>query len=111
MKPSILGVVAALPLAAHAAPSSIKPVVEPVGIKLSSSVAEQAYCNGSHRAIALLRDGSVVAIDSSGTTTLGNVGRIGVRYTVTCNGNDHVLVTRGAELATIDRSGMTTATL
>jgi WD40 repeat protein len=110
----VLGVLATLvPLAAAAAPS-INAVLEPPGVTLPAGIlVDQSFCEPLQRALVLMHDGTVVTIDATGATkTITNVGRVGARHTIACDGKDQIVVTRGKDVSTIDRNGgITTAQL
>ena len=105
-----VGVVVALHTVALAAPKpQITSVVEAPGIALGQHVIATAFCDTSARAVLLLLNGDVVAVDAAGKmTSVGNVGGTIPRGAMACDRKDRIVVARKGELAVFDGGAVTT---
>ncbi len=105
-----VGVVVALHTVALAAPKpQIAGVLEAPGIALGQHVIATAFCDSSARAVLLLLNGDVVAVDAAAKmTSIGNIGGTAPRASMACDRSDRIVVARKGELVVFDRGAMTT---
>jgi WD40-like Beta Propeller Repeat len=99
---------ALVPILAATAAAAPARIVDTTGVRLAAPPVAAAFCDGSARAVFLLRNGDVVAIDDRGAlATLHSTGLMPGEVAMTCDASDRIAIAGAGKLVELDGATVT----